>query len=628
MRLPVSPFRSLRTAAALAAALGALVFANSLGNGFAYDDVHIVQENVAIQSLETLPGALLEPWWPGKYGEQLGLWRPTTTLVLGLQYAITGEDPRLYHAVNVAVHAAATAVVVALLAALMGLPSAFLGGLVFAAHPVHTEAVANVVGIAELLPALLYLLACLVHVRGPAATGWGRAAALGALYALAFGGKESAVTLPGALFLLDAARGRLAPADLPRYLRERWRLYALLAGVALALLAVRLQVLGSIADPFGPLGADLLAQVPRIWTLAEIWSHYVRLLVFPLDLSSDYSPNLIPISLGWNAANLTGLVLALGILAGALLAWRRPPLEAGADSPRVLGFGVVWFLVTMSPVANVLFLTGVLLAERTLYLPSVGFAAAVGWALVRLARRRPRTAVAVTAAALLLMAARTWERNPTWKDNITVFGTLIEDYPHSGRSQWIIGDMYFQKGNPEQGMVSYRAAIGLLGTHYQLVTEIAKKLTAAEYYDAAERLLVYAWEDHPEFSLAPALLAVIASERGDAPGTERWAREALARDDGSAVTHHLFAWALAEQGKWEEAARAREGAIARGESPHWQQWVSLAHLRANAGDTASAVRALDSAAVRAGTSTARRQVDSLRTVLGGAGAPLGGRRLP
>jgi tetratricopeptide (TPR) repeat protein len=621
MRLLDSPLRSLRAAAVLAGALAALAYANSLTNEFAYDDVHIITENMGIQSLDSLPGALAAPYWPGRYGEQLGLWRPTTTLVLGLQYAVAGENPTPYHVVNVLAHALATALVVLVLAELLSLPAAFAGGLLFAVHPVHVEAVANVIGIAEVLPAVFYLLACLLHLRGPKETTWGRALALGALYALAFGGKESAVTLPGALFLLDAARGRLGFAELGAYLRERWRAYAVLATVAAALLWTRLLVLGSIAHPFGPLGADLLEEIPRIWTLADIWSHYVRLLVFPLDLSADYSPNVIPVSLGWNAANLVGLALALAILTGALAAWRRGALAPGSDSARAAAFGVVWFVVTVSPVSNVLFLTGVLLAERTLYLPSVGFVAAAGWLVVRVARERRRVACGALALAVALMGWRTWERNPTWRDNVTVFGTMIEDYPHSGRSQWVLGDLFFQKGNPKQGLVSYRAAINILGPHYQLITEISKKLIGAEYYDAAERLLLYSWREYPEFSVAPGLLAVIASERGDATATERYCRAALALDDDDAVRHHLLAWALASQERWDEAAQARKGAIAQGEGDYWQQWISLAYLQAYAGDTVAARAALDSARVKAVTRSGRRQVDSLGAALLGQALP-------
>lgn len=623
MNVP-SPLRSTWTAALVVAALAILVHLNALGNGFAYDDVHIIVENPGIQQLETLPEALTVPYWPGDYGRELGLWRPTTTLLLGLQHAVVGLDPLLYHLVNVAGHAAASVLVVLLLAALLAVPAAFAGGLIFAVHPVHVEAVANVIGVAEITSTVFYLAACLLVVRSRDRIGWGPSLAVGLLYLLAFGAKESAVTLPGAVFLLDAARRRLGFRELGSYLRDRWRVYLVMLVTAGALLALRFRILGSIAHPYGPLGADLLDEIPRIWTLAEVWSHYVRLMVFPLDLSADYSPGVIPVSLGWNAANLVGLLLALAVLSGALVAWRRGALGPGSTSARAAGFGVVWFLVTISPVSNVLFLTGVLLAERTLYLPSVGLAAAAGWLVVRLARDRPRGAWVGLVLVVLLMAGRTWERNPTWRSTPTVFAKLIEDYPHSGRSQWVLGDLFFQQGRPSQGLVSYRAAIDILGPHYQLITEISKKLMAAEYFRAAEHLLEFSYRNDPEFPVAPGLIAVIRSEVGDPEGTERWARISLEIKPDDPVRHHLLAWALAEQGRWEEAAVARRGAIDGGEGDYWQQWVSLAYLEAEAGDTTAARLALDSARVKAITGPAAAQVDTLYARILGDSAFVGG----
>jgi tetratricopeptide (TPR) repeat protein len=588
------------------------VYANSLKNDFAYDDVHIILDNPGIQSLEALPGALTEPYWPGGYGRQLGLWRPSTTILLGLQYAVAGENPVLYHVTNVVAHALVSALVVVVLAQLMTMGAAFVAGLIFAVHPVHVEAVANIIGIAEVAPALFFLLACLLHLRGPSNTSWSRALGIGILYALAFGGKESAVTLPGVIFLLDAARREVGFPELAGYIRDRWRLYLVMGGVAALLLAGRFAVLGSVANPLGPLGADLLREIPRIWTLAEVWSHYVRLLVFPLDLSADYSPNVIGIHLGWNPANFTGVVLALALLVGALAAWRKPVMDANRSTARAVGFGVLWFVITISPISNVLFLSGVLLAERTLYLPSVGFAAAVGWLVARLGRERPVKAWLGTAVVLVLMGWRSWERNPTWRDNLTVFGTLIAEYPQSGRSQWILGDLYFQQGRLSEGLVSYRLAINILGPHYQLITEISRKLIGAEYFDAAEHLLHFAWEEYPRYSVAPGLLAVIHSERGDPLETERFCRIALALEDRDPVSHHLLAWALTEQGRWDEAVEARRGAIEHGEGDYWQQWLSLAWLEAFAGDTVAARAAMDSALVRARTPGTRRRLDSLR----------------
>ena len=603
----------VRKAALVAGLLALAVYANSLGNGFAYDDAHIILENTDLQSLETLPGAVFKPYWHGHDEEvQLGLWRPTTTLVLGLEYAIAGENPLLYHAVNVAGHAVVAALVVLVIGQLATVPIALTAGLLFAVHPVHVEAVANVVGGAEVMATLFVLLSLLVYLSGPST--WRRALAVGGLYALAFGSKESAVTLPALVLLADAARHRIGFGDVPRYLRESWRSYAALAAVAAVMLTTRASILGSIASPEAALGGGLLREIPRIWTLSEVWSHYVRLMVFPLDLASDYSPSVIPISISWHALNTAGAVLALALLGGALVFWRQQDLSPKSESGRLVGFGVVWFLLAVSPVANVVFLSGVLLAERTLYLPSVGAAAGLAWLLVMLVRRRRKVGLVAISAVVILMGFRSWTRTPTWKDDGTMFETLIAEYPHSGRSQWLMGDIYMAQGKQKEALRAYREAIPNLGAHYGLTTQIARKLMGVGNLTGAARLLEQVRAEAPDFGTAPALLGVVYSQMADWENAENALRVAVRLQPENVVSHHLRAGALTQLERWDEAAAERRELIARGEDV-WQQWTALAELETLAGDAIAAMEALDAARDRAGSDEERAQIEAFAAEL-------------
>lgn len=608
------PHRDARSAGLLVAFVAVGVFVNSLGNLYAFDDVHIVLGNEAIHRLETLPGALVTPYWPTFYGRELGLWRPVTTGAFGLQWIVGGGAPLVFHATNVLVHAAASVLVLLLAAQLVPLAAALAAGLLFAVHPVHVEAVANVVGFSEIFSTAALLAACLLHVRGPDRTGWGRAVAIGGLYALGFGAKESAVTLPALILLVDAARRRIDFASLGAYVRERWRVYAAMAAVASALLAGRFAILGSIANPFAPLGAGVLKDLPRIWTLGDIWTHYVRLWAFPTDLSADYAPNVIPVSLGWHLTNTLGVAVALIVLAAALVAWRQSAMDPTSMTARAVAFGVVWFLIAISPVSNTLFLSGVLLAERTLYLPSVGLSIASGWLVVRWARERPRAAWALLVVALGLFSVRTWTRNPHWRDNANVFAHMIGENPHSGRSQWVLGDEFLRVGAEREALRAYSAAIGLVGHDYQLLTEISMKLAGIERYRTAEFLLMQAQEVDSTFPLAPALIATIRAEQGDAEGTEAYAREALELLESDTTRRHLLAWSLAAQGLWEEAAAERARADAEKPAGFWQQWAYLAYARQHEGDRRGALTALDSARARVVTDAGRAALDSIGVV--------------
>ena len=540
---------SLPACAAVAALAGVAAFANSIGNDFAYDDRLIVAGNASIQRLETLPGTFMEPYWPNRYGREMGLWRPVATWVYGLQWAIWDGDPAGFHLVNVVLNSLCAALVVVLLGQLLPAVVAAVGGILFAVHPVHTEVVANVVGMAELLSASLYLGACLVVVRSGGRMRAGSVTVVGGLFLLAVLVKESAITLPGTVLLLDAARRTLRLGEVKGYLRERWPLYAVLALVMAAVFAGRVAVLGSVADAFPPMGAEVLADgaVPRIWTVLATWPEVFRLLLFPLDLSADYTPEVISVAYGWTARSAFGLFLGLGVLVVAWATWRTGRLSTDRLVPRALGFGILWFVVTVLPVSNLFFLTGVLLAERTLFLPSVGLAAGAGWMLVQLHREHPRIGAAVSVAAILLLCGRAIVRNPVWKDSSTVFESIIREHPESGRAQWLIGDLHFNRGEHADGLVAYRRAIGMLGESYTLLSEVGRRLVFAGFDEAGERVLRRAWNTHPEFGLAPSILAVLYDRQGRWKLAEDASRAALAAEPDNLTQSRLLARARAAQ---------------------------------------------------------------------------------
>src|SRR5262245_17116211 len=184
--------------------LALTAYANSLGNGFAYDDEGILPQNPTVTSGDWV-GALGRSWWPAA-AAGAGLYRPVTSASFALEWKLTGGSPTAFHAGDVLAHALVSLLVFALLLQLASPLAAAAGGLLFAIHPLHTEAVANVVGRAELYAAAFYLLACLLYLKGRHWTGASHALrllGLGALYFLSLGSKEIGVTLPGALLLLE-----------------------------------------------------------------------------------------------------------------------------------------------------------------------------------------------------------------------------------------------------------------------------------------------------------------------------------------------------------------------------------------------------------------------------------------
>lgn len=115
--------------------------------------------------------------------------RPLCTLSFRLNYAVHGLRPRGYHLLNLALHALVTALFTALARPLLGRgPWSLLAGLLFASHPVHTEAVAGVVGRADVGAAVFFLLSLFCYMRHCGLRRDARARPVGGRWAWMLGG--------------------------------------------------------------------------------------------------------------------------------------------------------------------------------------------------------------------------------------------------------------------------------------------------------------------------------------------------------------------------------------------------------------------------------------------------------
>ncbi|HUG40884.1 MAG TPA: hypothetical protein VMM12_10380, partial [Longimicrobiales bacterium] len=450
--------------------LAALVFLNSVPNGFALDDVFIIQDNPQVHGFQKLPQAVTGSYWPTGPAE-LGMYRPLTLATFAVDWEIWGGRPFGFHLANVLLHAAVTGLVLLLLLALGVAPTtAAAGAAVFAVHPVHVEAVANIVGRAELLATLFFLAACLLYARMRA--GWPKAAAVGALYLLSLLSKEIGITLPGALVLLHLARG----AGIRRALsaaRTEWRVYLALALAFAGSFVLRWVNIGAVlgggeAPWFWGEGASAST---RVWTAIRVFPEYLRLMVAPVDLVPDYGPGVIWPERSWSGPLvLLGAATAVIGVAIVVRAWQRA---------RLVALGIVWFAGTVLPVSGLLFATGVLLAERTLYLPSVGLALVVSGLGSLLALRRPaqlRLAALILAALLVAGSVRTWTQNPVWRDTDAVADHLIATHPTSYRALWAVAARLEKEGRAEEAVQRLALALRMVPGNYALRMSYGQEL--------------------------------------------------------------------------------------------------------------------------------------------------------
>ncbi len=202
-------------AALVLVAVTLAAYHNALSAGFVLDDYHYILEHREL-------GARLIPslFWHGYASGNATFYRPLSTADFALDRSLFGLSATAFHACNLVWHVAATLALASLLARLMSRRAAFAAALVFALHPVHTEAVTGVIGRAELMAAFFVFVGCALFLDGR--RGWAALAYLAALLS-----KESGVTLPLVAVMLEARRRPLGAAA-----RRAWPF-----GVALAVYA-------------------------------------------------------------------------------------------------------------------------------------------------------------------------------------------------------------------------------------------------------------------------------------------------------------------------------------------------------------------------------------------------------
>ncbi len=524
-RLRVGALWATRGRAALTAALvGVLVYVGSLWNGFAYDDAAIIPGDPRVTHFRILEVFRL-PYWHD--AADLAIYRPFTTLSFAVDWFVSRGYAWYFHAINILEHGVVTALACLLLAELFTPAAALAGALVFAVHPVHVEAVANVVGRAEIVSGIFYLGALLVWVRGGSRSTPGRVAAIAVMYAFALLHKESSATLPAALVLLDAALGRWSFRweRLREYARRVLPLLAVLAAVLAAFVALRLRVLGRMSpDVLDPIFDMPMSRGARTLTGLQAWPVYLRLLFFPLQLLPDYGPRILMPAFGWNALALSGVaILAAVLLAGGvalLRGWNRTTLA------------LLWFPLTVLPVSNLLFQIGIIVAERTLYLPMlavcVGTAAGIEWATASSPGTR-RTAVAGLITVVALCSLRTITRVPAWESTDRLFLQLNADAPESFRGWWHLARIARRDSKKaDLEMSRYTKAMTLWPYRRALVDEVAGEAARLKRWPDARATAAWALSRWPKDLNAERVTAESALALGDSATARAAARAGLA----------------------------------------------------------------------------------------------------
>ncbi|MGH7618892.1 MAG: hypothetical protein ACREPM_16860 [Gemmatimonadaceae bacterium] len=456
--------RTFRLAAPSVAVLALVSSIVGIVNQFTYDDRYIVEMNPLMRAGHWAR-VLVSSYWPRDWGGDG--YRPLTMLAFKVEFALGHGSPIAFHAASIALYACTSVLVYWLARQLLPNWAAWLTAALFAVHPVHVEAVANVVGQSEILVALAILGATILYLRDrlrgalePATVAW-----LCLLYAIGCFAKEHGVVLPA---ILAAAEFSVIRDDAPlgdrvRRLRPTYLAFVL---IAVLFVGVRAWVLSDHSlggfRPFTPFSTLNISAGDRVLTAFGVVPEWLRLLYWPAHLSSEYGPPAIQIAQGWRIGQAPGILLLVGAFALALVLRRRQP---------VITFGVALAAITLLPSSNFILPAGIVLAERTLFLPSVGAMLVLGalcvlgaeWARARFGARRDLVTLARGVIALPLVAGAAWsaERTTVWRNNDRLFHQAVIDSPDAYRAHYMLGAWSFENKRKREGEAEYRKALNL-----------------------------------------------------------------------------------------------------------------------------------------------------------------------
>lgn len=505
-----------RHPAVLAAFAALVVYAVTLGGTYVYDDRYIVLADPRVADV----------WRWGEYwtkdyflGGADNLYRPLVSMSYALQAKLHGTSDRvawLFHTVNWLLHAAVSAAVAELARRMTrSLTVATIAGLLFAVHPIHVEAVANIVGRSELMCALGVVAALILFFR-PLTNR--RVIAICACVIFAILSKEQALLLP-LMFVASIPVRRQAQvnpaAALPpatklddmtpaaetlSYARRDTRqarrfsgppalLFILIVWTLAGYLIFRETILKfwwdrSFLDrTINPIVSS--AGVDRALMPLVLLGRYVALLIAPVRLNPDYGGGTIGSTVSSTDPYLyLGAIAVLALIVACAFALKRRAW--------VVLFCIFCFALIYGMIGNILTLIGTNFGERLMYLPSVFACILAAVLLARLPRRAMAASVTII---VLLFSVRTVTYAARWNDPPHLFTVAIEQHPRAIRLYLLLSEERLRRGDQQGAADALARGRDVAPDYYRvwlnsahLALEMGEHARAREFARTAQNL--------------------------------------------------------------------------------------------------------------------------------------------
>ena len=505
-----------------------LSYCGGLNGDFVFDDLDLIKNDSFYTTVTNPLKCWTRSFW--KASKTQGLYRPVTVFTYWLDTRIfahfaadasAGWAPG-FRIVNLFIH-----IIVSVLLFRVGLLlgfgriSSFAAALLFAVHPLHTEAVTPAFGRGELLCTLFLLAGLLFHLKSRGRLAFSATAAL--FFMLSFMAKEHGAVFIVVCGVIDLFLFFPADRELPvktqisDFLRPRIKQYSIYCAALFCVFILRHHFLGSwlpaqnYFDPFIDNNIALSPWYIRIISAVKIQGMALFKLIFPITLSCDYSySQILPVSSVFNPAALITLLLFAGTA-----------LFSAVKFPRFRFHIYMLFLlyiISILPAGNFIVISGTVFAERLSYLPSVWFALYAGFIIPRIARFVPGGALPLLFLIVFAFSARTVIRTFDWKSNYSLWKSALKTSPESIK---VLNNYAVNVAEPDGDLTSaigaYTKAVKILPRYSTAYANRGVCFARLGMEKEAEKDFLTALKYNKYQKTAGYNLGVIYARRGDIP---------------------------------------------------------------------------------------------------------------
>ena len=426
------------------------IYFNSLWDTYAIDDTLVLTDNkFTLQGFGGIHDIMTKDAFVGFFGERGaalvsgGRYRPLSMVTLAIEVQLTGGlHPFVSHLVNVLLFTLTCLLLFQILKDILPkrkdlpfyLTIPFIATMLYAGHPIHTEAVANIKGRDEIMGMLFSLAALYAALRFVKTNNWLHIIWGAVMIFLALLSKENAITflavIPLTFYFFTKAKPKHYAALILYIVPTAVFLYMRTTFTHSALSAKSTEILN---NPFAYLPDTFDGLIVQYATVIYSFLLYFKLLIFPHPLTHDYYYNQIPYVGLADPGFIFSLLLNAALLGYAIYGFFKKSIPA---------YAILFYFITFSVVSNLLFTVGIIMNERFVYMCSLGFCLLIAYLLVSAKDRykiSPPVLTAVIVIILSLYSVKTISRNMAWHDNLTLFLTDSKVSTRSAKVQMSSG---------------------------------------------------------------------------------------------------------------------------------------------------------------------------------------------